>query len=405
MPGLLDRWRKSAPAPEAKRLAHPFATYEGGPRSTWTQPTYSALAREGFQRNPVVHRCVRMIAQSAASVPWLVYAGEEELSAHPVLDLLARPNDAQDGASLFETLYGHLQVAGNAYLEAVTVDGRVRALHVLRPDRMRALTGPDGWVEAYDYRVGAEVTRFDQAGGEGGGIRPILHLALFNPLDDHYGLSPLEAASRALDLHNSAAEWNKALLDNAARPSGALVYTGPEGTGLSAEQHARLKADLEESFQGALNSGRPLLLDGGLDWKPLSMTPKDMDFQEARAGAARDIALAFGVPPMLLGLPGDNTYANYQEANRALWRQTLVPLVNRTAQALTRWLGDAHMATNNLTSTTQVAGAPIRIAYDLDAVDAMGDDRERLWSRIEAASFLSEDEKRAAVGYGPREGG
>jgi HK97 family phage portal protein len=237
--------------------------------------------------------------------------------------------------------------------------------------------------------VGTEAVRFRQ---DNGGVPPILHVALFHPLDDHYGLAPLEAAASALDLHNSAAGWNKALLDNSARPSGALVYAGPDGQNLTEDQFERLKGELEEQFQGARNAGRPLLLDGGLDWKAMALTPKDMDFVEARNGAAREIALAFGVPPMLLGIPGDNTYANYQEANRALWRQTVLPLLNRVVQDLTHWLAPAF-------------GADLRLEPDLDRVEALASERESLWRRVGDAAFLSDDEKRAAVGYGaaPRE--
>ena len=157
--------------------------------------------------------------------------------------------------------------------------------------------------------------RFDQAASS---VPPILHLTFFHPLDDHYGLAPLEPAAVAIDTHNAAAAWNKALLDNAARPSGALVYAGPEGAVLSETQFERLSASSSDTYQGASNAGRPLLLEGGLDWKAMSLSPKDMDFMEAKHAAAREIALAFGVPPMLLGIPGDNTYANYQEANRVL---------------------------------------------------------------------------------------
>ena len=108
---------------------------------------------------------------------------------------------------------------------------------------------------------------------------------------------------------------------------------------LTAEQFDRLKAELERSYQGAANAGRPLVLEGGLDWKEMGYSPKDMDFIEAKNGAAREIALAFGVPPMLLGIPGDNTYANYAEANRAFWRQTVVPLASRVAEAMTSFIG------------------------------------------------------------------
>jgi HK97 family phage portal protein len=77
-----------------------------------------------------------------------------------------------------------------------------------------------------------------------------------------------------------------------------------------------------------------MVLEGGLDWKQMGYSPKDMEFISAKDGAAREIALAFGVPPMLLGLPGDNTYANYREANVALWRLTLLPLLTRVLTAL-----------------------------------------------------------------------
>ena len=96
--------------------------------------------------------------------------------------------------------------------------------------------------------------------------------------------------------------------------------------------------------------------------------------------------MAFGVPPMLLGIPGDNTFANYAEANRGFWRQTVLPLAGRVAEAMTGFLG---------------TGA-VRLAHDLDQVEALAPDREALWARLERASFLTEDEKRQAVGYGPK---
>ena len=202
-----------------------------------------------------------------------------------------------------------------------------RELHALRPDRMRVCPAPTGGrrhTSTASVRHGAVRAR-----GEGVAADPASQL--FHPLDDHYGMSPLEAAATALDIHNAAGAWNKALLDNAARPSGALVYDGRTAP-LTDAQFDRLKAELDGEFPGRANAGRPLLLEGGLDWKPMSLSPKDMDFVEAKAAAAREIALAFGVPPMLLGLPGDNTYANYPEANRAFYRQTIVPLMRRTCR-------------------------------------------------------------------------
>jgi HK97 family phage portal protein len=126
------------------------------------------------------------------------------------------------------------------------------------------------------------------------------------------------------------------------------------------------------------------------NWQPVSLSLKDMDFLETKNTAAREIALAFGVPPLLLGLPGDNTHANYAEANRAFYRQTVIPLVRRTAEAFAGWLGPAYGAEG------------LRLEPDLDAIEALSTERESLWRRVSAADFLSADEKREAVGYGRR---
>ncbi len=332
-------------------------------------------------------------------MPLFLFEGERELDAHPLLRLLARPNPMQCGPDLLEAWYGHLMVAGNAYLEAVSVGGVVRELHVLRPDRMKVVPGPEGWPEAYDYTVGGQTVRFDQDAGAG--VRPILHMALFHPLNDHYGLSPLEPAATGIDLHNASGAWNKALLDNSACPSGALVYTAKDGQ-LSPEQFDRLKGELEESFQGAKNAGRPLLLEGGLDWKAMAFSPKDMDFIAARNVAAREVALALGVPPMLLGIPGDNTYSNYAEANRSFWRQTVLPLVNRTAKALSHWLAPGFAGSE---SSAVPDGVALELRPDLDAVEALSTEREALWERVRRSDFLTINEKRAAVGYGAIDGG
>jgi HK97 family phage portal protein len=154
--------------------------------------------------------------------------GADERDNHPLLNLMRRPNPRQDCASLLAAIASHLLLAGNAYIEAVGLGEesqmRVRELYALRPDRIRLLPGPDGWPQAYEYSAAGSTVRFDQNAT----LPPILHLTLFNPLDDHYGQSPLEAAAITIDTHNAAACWNKALLDNAARPSGALVYAGAE---------------------------------------------------------------------------------------------------------------------------------------------------------------------------------
>jgi HK97 family phage portal protein len=401
---MLDRLKAFLAAPETKASRTAKLLAFGSGRVRWTTRDYQGLAREGYIGNAIVHRAVRLIAENAAACQFLVFEGAREHDAHPLLHLLTRPNPRQDGGVFFEMLYAHLLLAGNAYVEAVALDDvvrqqpvrqhavrqhTVRELHALRPDRIKLIPGADGWAEAYEYSVGGRSVRFEQTAP---GVPPILHLTFFHPLDDHYGLAPIEAAAVALDTHNAAAKWNKALLDNAARPSGALVFSGPEGSVLSDPQFERLKQELEGNYQGAVNAGRPLLLEGGLDWKAMSLSPKDMDFLEAKHTAAREIALAFGVPPMLLGIPGDNTYANFQEANRVFFRQTVLPLASRVGHALAQWLAPDF-------------GDGIRVAIDTDRIDALAADRSALWERVSAAPFLTLNEKREAVGYAPVEGG
>jgi len=399
---MLDRLKSMFRAPERKasRTARLIAIESGG-RARWTPRDYAALAREGYARNAIVYRAVRLVAESVGALSFVLYEGAAELGAHPLLDLMARPNPRQDGASFLEAVASHLLLAGNAYIEAVNlknVDGGqatidVRELYALRPDRMKVVPGPDGWPQGFEYSVAGATVRFDQ----GGTLPPILHLTLFNPLDDYYGLSPLEAAAVAVDTHNAAASWNKALLDNAARPCGALVYGGPEGSVLSDAQFERLKKELANQYQGVGNAGRPLVLEGGLDWKAMSLSPKDMDFMEAKHSAAREIALAFGVPPMLLAIPGDNTYSNYQEANRVFWRQTVLPLASRIGGALTQWLAPAFGA--------NLEGTSLTLAVDTDRIEALSPDRAALWERVTKAPFLTVNEKRAATGYGAVPGG
>lgn len=374
----------SAPEAKTSRAGPLFAMNEPG-RAVWTPRDYASLAREGYAKNPVVFRCVRLIAEQVAAVPLLARQGRVELEDHPVLSLLERPNPRQARAAFLEAVVSHLLLAGNAYVEAVSLNGQPAELYALRPDRMRVVPGLRGWPEAYDYALGAQTVRFRQDVLPRD-VPPILHIAFFHPVNDHYGLAPLEAAGVSLDTLNAAAAWNKALLDNAARPSGALVYAPSAGASLSREQFDRLKEELADSFSGTANAGRPLLLEGGLDWKALSLSPRDLDFVEAKNAAAREVALAFGVPPQLLGIKGDATYSNYVEANRAFFRQTVMPLLGRIIGAFEHWL--------------QPVLGDIKLTYDMDAVDALSADREALWKRIGRADFLSSDEKREAVGYG-----
>lgn len=329
--------------------------------------------RRAYLDNPVAQRAVRLVAEGIGGAPLA--------PTEPQLAALVGATSA--GQALLETLASQLLLHGNAYVQVLKDGaGQPAELFALRPERVSVIAGSDGWPSGYAYKVGERsltIPALDEDASPN-----LIHIRHFHPGDDHYGAGCLAAADQAVAIHNAAANWNRALLENAARPSGALVYEPGDGGGLGTDQFERLKAELAAAFSGAGNAGRPLLLEGGLKWQAMSLSPADMDFAELKAAAARDIALAFGVPPMLLGLPGDATYANYREANRALWRLTLLPLASKLlgalAEGLATWFPDA------------------KLAVDLDQIPALAEDRERLWSQVGAASFLSDAEKRALLG-------
>lgn len=376
--------RGAAPVPEQKASATgPVIAYGGSGRVAWSPRDTVSLTKTGFLGNPIGFRAVQLIAEAAAALPLVVQDAERRYEVHPLLDLVRRPNGAQGRADLFEALYGQLLLSGNAYLEAVPGAGGLPGeLHVLRSDRMALVPGADGWPVAYDYTVGNRKHRFDMTGE----VAPVCHIRSFHPQDDHYGFSPMQAAAVAIDVHISASRWSKALLDNAARPSGAIVYRGADGQStLSADQYERLVGEMEMHHQGARNAGRPMLLEGGLDWKPMGFSPSDMEFQKTKEAAAREIAIAFGVPPMLMGIPGDATYANYQEANRAFFRLTVLPLVSKVTAALSHWMAG-------------FSGEMVEVKPDLDQVPALAVERDQQWARVGAADFLTPAEKRAALG-------
>ncbi|WP_010138007.1 phage portal protein [Oceanicola sp. S124] len=391
--GVIDYFRRdtaqAAKVPERKASATGrVVAYHSAGRVAWSPRDTASLTRTGFAGNPVGFRAVKMIAEAAAALPLVLQDAERRYSEHPVISLLRSPNPAQGRAELLESLYGQLLLTGNGYLEAVAADaGAPVELHVLRSDRMSLLPGTNGWPVAFEYVVGGQKHRFDVTGE-----RPaVCHFKSFHPQDDHYGLSPMQAAAQALDVHNSASRWSKALLDNAARPSGAIVYSGLDGEGvMTSEQYDRLVAEMEMYHQGAANAGRPMLLEGGLDWKPMGFSPSDMEFQKTKEAAAREIALAFGVPPMLMGIPGDATYANYQEAHRAFFRLTVLPLATRVTAALGEWL-------------ERFTGEDLRLSPDLDNVPALAAERDAQWQRVAGADFLSPAEKRVLLGLPPQE--
>lgn len=389
----LNKPQSSLPATKAaKPVLQAYLHHPGQP--VWSERRYQPFADEGYIKNVIAHRAISLVATGAGSIGFKLFeTGSADgkrvaLPQHPLLSLLKHPQMGSSGRSLIEALVSYRLIAGNAFLLAVGPDDDApRELHLLRPDRVSVLTGKNGYPAMYRHTVGNHSTDYPIHAVTG--QSRVLHLKAFHPLNDYYGLSPMEAAAYSIDMHNQANGWNQSLMQNAARPSGALIVKGQGDTPgrLSEDQYYRIKQQIDEQFSGYDNAGRPLLLEGGLEWKEMSLSPREMDYIEAKHSAARDIALAFGVPPQLLGIPGDNTYANLAEARLALWEQTILPLMQQLADGFTGWLAPYY-------------AGKLELRLDTDGVSALALRQEKLWARVEKASFLTDAEKREMLGIG-----
>jgi HK97 family phage portal protein len=356
-------------------------------RPVWTPRQYDFLSEEGYQKNVIVYRCINLIARNLASVPWRLYRGDDEIEEHPLLDLMKSPNPMHTQVSLLESMTCHLLLSGNCYVEAVGENHKIKELYLWRPDRVQVIPGEGGIPEAYIYRVNGQERRISVDSLDG--KSSVLHIRTFHPLNDWYGMSPIEAASSAIDQHNAVGAHNLALLQNGGRPSGALVVKPDmENSRLTVEERQTLKDELRLVYEGSDNAGRMMVLEGNLEWKEMGLNPKDLDFVSGKYASAREIAQAYGVPSMLVGVPGESTFTNYKEARLHLWEDTILPMLDKIMAEVNRWICPYY-------------GGQLQFKYDADSIPALAVRREALWSKIQNADFLTIDEKRSALGYGP----
>jgi HK97 family phage portal protein len=223
------------------------------------------------------------------------------------------------------------------------------------------------------------------------GSSQVMHWKTFNPLNDWLGMPPIKAASMNVDCNNSANEWNMNVLQNSGRPSGAFVYaptgnTAPPSMGRTKKEE--LIKDLEDEIMQPKNAKRPLILDGGLDWREMAMNAVELDWLEGKTDAARMICLAYGVPSLLLCIPGDNTYKNYEEARLAYYEDTILPMHDLWMEHLNAWLVPRF-------------GDDLRLVADRHAISALTPRTTEKFAIVNAANFLTHNEKRAALNYEP----
>jgi len=353
---------------------------------------YNSLSNEGYKNNVIVFRSVNMVASSVASINMYLYTTIDGTRIrnkdHYLNGLLRKPNQTMSFVNFLSIATHYYLISGNVYIFTIrNKNGTPVELHILRPDRVKISYDNERDLFYYEYTVDGSIIKIivDKKKPN----QDILHIKTFNPLNDLYGCSSIEAAKYSIEQHNQANEWNTSMLRNAGRPSGALVHSSGN---ISDEQYIRLKEQINEYYTGASNAGRPILLEGGLDWREMSLSPKDMDYIECKNSAARDIALAIGVPPQLLGIPGDNHYANLVETRIALWEQTVLPIFETIMSNLNNWLNP-------------YIGKEHNLGYNRDEIEVLKLKRDNLWKYVQDATFMTINEKREMFALQPIEGG
>lgn len=368
-------------------------------QAVYSPTTYEGFSREGYAKNVMVYRCIYMIAKAISGIQIELYqkrvAGgkEMEIETHPLLDLMRQPNPLESGKDLTDAVISYFLLTGNFLLEQTKLGGNQKysekpplELWAVSPGKIKIKVGAKGYPARYELCTPDLIKYWD--------FDPIklksnlIHMKSFNPNDLWWGQSPLQAAMLALDQSNAADKWNLSLLQNSATPSGVMKVlvsdSNPTGS-LSEKQFQNLKEELEYNYSGPRNAGRPMLLEGGLDWTQISLSPKEMSFLENKKVTSADIATVFGVPLELVGL-GQKTFNNYAEARCAFYEETVLPLYDSLLNKYNNCI-------------TPSFGQGLRLGYDPDDIEALEYKRAAKFTSIASVNFLTQNEKRKHVGY------
>ncbi len=357
----------------------------------WSKRDYENFAKESYLKNVIAFRSIDEIGKSVAQVPWSHYrtlpdGNREEINDSSMAELFKRPNPEEGWAFLMLKTACYLAMSGNGFLERIKPDtgpnkDDIKEMYSLRPDRFTfGLNTESGRINKYTYQNNGRKVSWDVDLLTG--QTDILHLKNFHPIDDWWGAAATEPAGREIDTSNSATEWNKNILDNEGRPGMVFTMIGQAGE----DSIDQLEKFLRENHSGAKDAGRNLIITGdtGTKAEPYGFSMKDLDFVEGGRELARKIATAYGVPPMILGIPGEATFANFAEARLAFWESTIFYYLNYLKTELNNWI----FGTNS----------DEFIDFSLDDIPALAIKRDMLWKRAQDSDFITINEKREMVG-------
>lgn len=337
------------------------------------KPIYSKWDAEqaieqGYKASTYVYKSIERKAAAAASVPWKVYKLKsdkwEEVPGHPIEALLDQPNPFMDRAVMIERMTAHLDLAGNALLTKVRGAGKVVAeLWPVEPQYIKPIPNKQEFISGYQFKKG-NIKEL---------IKPqdLIHAMYVDPNNIYWGMGPLQVAAKTVDTDIEAVNWNKIALQNRAVTDGVLSFENP----LTRAQWEETRAQVREQKQGSGNARDMWILGGGAKWNQMSLTPAEMDFIQSRKMTREEITAIFGVPLILMGILEGSTYANYQEARKAFWEDTVIPYLNRLRAVFNQ----------SLLPDFQAKGETLYIDYDISNVPAL---QENLKEKVESAKGL-----------------
>jgi len=374
---------------EAKQSSGQGLMVVEGSAAVWAPRDYETFSKDGYQSNPYVFAAISEIARSVSGLPWVVIEKNRDGSQsqvsdpnNPVLKLINRPNPDQSSATFIEAAISFYLIAGNVYIEAVGPEnGAPKEIWLLRPDRMSVIPGREGII-GYEYKVKQKKIRI--------AFEDCLHLKSFNPISDYYGMSPLEAAARSVDQNNESRFWNYNLLKNNAKVTFALTTDGE----LTDQQRQRIKKEFEDKYSGPTNAAKPKVFEGGIKPHIISQSPEQMDWSEGIRLSGKEIAIALGVPPEVIGDSQNRSYASYSEARKSFYMETVLPIAEIYEQEINNWL-------------MPKLDDRYRLMVDKDRVDALQEDRSEIWTRTMSAvsaGVITTNEARDLLGFESIEG-
>lgn len=362
---------------------------------------YKKNVRDAYLNNPVAFYCVQLISSLATQPEWelwvddeMVTSDSESKEALALWRFMNRPNEDQTLRDFIQNYMIHDYLAGETFMYRLPNNNAIMrgngSVRLLEPSNVTITN------KKYNI-IGKDNKTFEVNKRNEDGTRNILHRAHWHPTSDR-GTSSLTSAWLAINNFNNAMKWNNSVLSNAARMSLVAVLrsttlTQGKNSALTNEQMRDLQQDLAR-FSSPKGRGRPFVISGDWDFKELGQSNQDLEFNTGLQAMARNIALSFGVDPVLLSLPGDSTYNNKKEAVAGLFKLVVLPKLEAMTDDIEGWFKEL-MPTAN-----------VQIKLNYDTIPALEADRASLWERQNSAStILTINERRAMLGYEAVDGG